>query len=65
MIGGRTYGTLVVDLERHQAIDLLDDHTAETLAEWLQQHPTVEIIARDRSGEYARGSAGSVRLPRP
>ena len=53
---GRTYGTLVVDLERHQAIDLLDDRTAGALAEWLQQHPTVEIIARDRSGEYARGS---------
>ncbi len=53
---GRTYGTLVVDLERHHAIDLLNDRTAETLADWLQQHSTVEIIARDRSGEYARGS---------
>jgi transposase len=53
---GRTYGTLVVDLERHQAIDLLKDRTAETLADWLQRHPSVEIIARDRSGEYTRGS---------
>ncbi|CAG1006725.1 hypothetical protein ANAEL_03451 [Anaerolineales bacterium] len=53
---GRTYGTLVVDLERHQAIDLLNDRTAETLADWLQRHPTVEIIARDCSGEYTRGS---------
>jgi transposase len=53
---GRTHGTIVVDLERHQAIDLLDDRTADTLADRLQQHPTVEIITRDRSGEYARGS---------
>ena len=40
----RTYGTLVVDLEHHQAIDLLNDRTAETLADWLQRHPTFEII---------------------
>ena len=53
---GRTHGTVVVDLDRHQAIDLLDDQPADTLADWLQRHPTVEVIARDRSGEYARGS---------
>lgn len=52
----RTYGTLIVDLERHQAIDLLNDRMTETLADWLRRHPSVEIIARDRSGEYTRGS---------
>lgn len=54
---GRVYGTIIVDLERHRAIDLLTDRTAETLADWLRQHPTVEIIARDRSTEYAHGGA--------
>lgn len=53
---GQHYGTVVVDLERHQALDLLDDRTAETWAAWLQRHPSVAIIARDRSSEYARGS---------
>jgi transposase len=53
---GHVYGTLIVDLERHRAIDLLTDRAAETLADWLRQHPMVKIIARDRSGEYARGS---------
>lgn len=52
---GRVYGTILVDLERHQVIDLLPDRTAETLAQWLRNHPGVKIVARDRSLEYARG----------
>jgi transposase len=57
---GRVYGTILVDLERHQVIDLLADRTAGTLAEWLRSHPEVNIVTRDRSLEYARGiSAGA------
>ena len=54
---GRTYGTIVVDLERHRVMDLLPDRTAETLAGWLQQRPGIAVVARDRSTEYARGIA--------
>jgi transposase len=53
---GRTYGTLLVDLERHRPIDLLPDRTAETLAAWLRAHPGVTILSRDRSTEYVRGA---------
>lgn len=51
-----TYGTILVDLDRHQVVDLLADRTAATLAEWLRTHPGVAVIARDRSTEYARGA---------
>lgn len=36
-------------------IDLLPDRTSETLAQWLKQHPQIEIVARDRSTDYAVG----------
>ena len=54
---GRTYGTILVDLERRRPIDLLADRSAATLVAWLQSHPEVEIISRDRSTEYARGAS--------
>jgi transposase len=54
---GRTYGSILVDLERHRPVDLLPDRGAATLAAWLRNHPEVEIITRDRSTEYARGAS--------
>jgi transposase len=53
---GSVYGTILVDLEQQCPIDLLPDRSAATLRAWLEQHPGVEIIARDRSTEYARGA---------
>jgi transposase len=52
---GRTYGTILVDLERRRVLDLLPDRAAETLADWLRQRPGITVVARDRSTEYARG----------
>jgi transposase len=54
---GRVYGTILVDGETHEPLDLLPDRTAETVATWLEQHPGVKIITRDRSTEYARAVA--------
>src|SRR6266446_622222 len=52
----QTYGTILVDLERRQPVALLPERTAEPVAQWLREHPGVEIIARDRASAYAEGA---------
>jgi transposase len=50
---GHRYGTIVCDLERRKVIDLLPDRSADSTAAWLNNHPEIEIISRDRASLYA------------
>ena len=53
--GQGNYGTILVNLERGQVVDLLPDCSADGFASWLRQHPGVSIISRDRQGSLAEG----------
>lgn len=59
--GAEPNGTLLVDLECYRPVDLLEGARAEPLIGWLQGHPQVEVLARDRAGAFA--SAGQSALP--
>jgi transposase len=52
---GHHYGTILVNLESHQVVDLLPDRSADSVAQWLAQHPGITVVSRDRSGLYAHG----------
>ncbi len=63
---GRTFGTVLVDLETHRASDLLPDRQAETAMTWMQTHPEITHVSRDRGSEYAsaasRGAPQAVQV---
>jgi transposase len=60
---GSAYGTILVDLERHEVVDLLPERSQESLVAWFRSHPAaaeVEVAARDRSNIYREGLAKGV-----
>lgn len=57
---GKTFGTILVDLEEHRVIDLLPDRTTATFAAWLKAHPGIEVISRDRSSDYTLAAKEAV-----
>lgn len=54
---GKTFGTILIDLEQHRVLDVLEDRNAISFATWLKAQPGVEIISRDRSPIYAQGAS--------
>lgn len=52
---GQEYGTILVDLETRQPVDVLDSRTVEAVVAWLKAHPGVEKVSRDRGSEYVKG----------
>ncbi|WP_234315345.1 ISL3 family transposase [Streptomyces globisporus] len=53
---GQTYSTVLTSVEDHRVVDVLPTREAGPLAAWLDRHPGVEIICRDRAGAYAEGA---------
>jgi hypothetical protein len=50
---GRKFGTIIVDLRTHQMLDVLPDRSADTSAKCQATHPEIELVSRDRGGDYA------------
>ena len=50
---GHRYGTILCDLERGRVIDLLPNRNTETVASWLREHPSIQVVSRDRASAFA------------
>jgi transposase len=59
---GQRYGTLLVDLERHQVSELLADRSVTSAQHWFEAHETIELVSRDRGGTYAEAATSGVPL---
>jgi transposase len=53
---GRKFGTILVNLEQHQVIDLLDERSSKTAADWMRGHPEIDYVSRDRGKDYTQGA---------
>ena len=56
---GRRFGTILVDMQSHEVIDVLPDRKAETSAAWMATHPEIELVSRDRGGDYASAATSA------
>ncbi len=54
---GQRYGTILVDLERSQIVDLLTERMEEAVVEWLGKQESIEFVSSDRSRTYAEAIA--------
>jgi Transposase and inactivated derivatives len=59
---GKRYGSIIVDLRTHKIIDLLPERTVESVVTWLEAHPEVGIVSRDRGGTYVDGATQGAPL---
>ncbi|CAG2153088.1 ISL3 family transposase ISMno5 [Cupriavidus numazuensis] len=58
---GHRYGTIIVDLERREPIEVFAGRESIAVAAWMRAHPSIEIVARDRAGAYS--DAVDIALP--
>jgi transposase len=56
---GYRFGTILVDMQSRKVIDLLPDRKAETASVWMSAHPEIELVSRDRAGDYASAAKAS------
>ena len=59
---GKRDGTVIVDLDTHDIIDLLPDREAKSVQQWLEGHPEVVLVSRDRAEAYADAAAWGAPL---
>lgn len=63
---GHTYGSILVDLEKRTVLDVIESRDKQAVVTWLKKHSGIEVISRDRGGDYAdaarEGAPGAIQI---
>jgi transposase len=57
---GQRYGSIIVDQETHQVLELVKGRASEDIQPWFKSHPEIELVTRDRSPEYRNALTATV-----
>ena len=49
-----TYGTVMVNAQTGQIVDMLESRESEDVSQWLASFPNIKIVSRDGSRLYAK-----------
>ncbi|WP_201775886.1 ISL3 family transposase [Megasphaera cerevisiae] len=48
-----TYGTILIDMDTHRVVDLLNSREKDDVSQWLRQYPNISVVSRDGSATYS------------
>lgn len=48
-----TYGTVMVDIDTHRIIDIIDSRETKQDEDWLKTYPNLKVVSRDGAQTYA------------
>lgn len=54
-----SYGTVMVDLDSHRIIDIINSRETKRVEEWLRSFPNLQVISRDGAQTYASASTNA------
>lgn len=54
-----TYGSVMVDLESHRIVDIIDSRETLKVEEWLTTYPNLKVISRDGAQTYSSAAHNS------
>ena len=51
---GVDFGTVICDLKTHRPVEILASRSTQAFKDWLEKHPSVELVTRDRATTYTK-----------
>ena len=58
---GITYGSVIVSHSTGRIVDMLPDREEESFHKWLDGHPDIKLVSRDRASAYSSAIANTKR----